>query len=197
MELCFHFTRFNVTVTRHGIGNQIFEFFLWVCQIVAIHILSVSFSHLQFTFSFFLRCPPSSLVTHIPPILKHFHVYSSAHLLALRTSSPHFLMGILYSHLVFQPPSPPTYADHAGLMTFRTMSTDPSDSTHSPSSSQNQPVTTHPVFYITTSKQNVIPAAYFHYQQSYYTILFSHVRFFIHSLSFILYPLSSISRSFL
>lgn len=35
----------------------------------------------------------------------------------------------------------------------------------------------HPLIYLTTSRGNSIPAAYFHQPDSYYTILFSHVRF--------------------
>lgn len=92
-------------------------------------------------------------------------------------------MGILYSHIVFQPPNPPTYTDDAGIMTFRKAHHDPPSaneesgravSTNQSSNPHEPHYLTHPIMYLTTSRGNTIPAAYFHHPQSYYTILFSH-----------------------
>lgn len=97
-------------------------------------------------------------------------------------------MGILYSHIVFQPPSPPSYSDDAGVMSFRKAKHDGQDSDDDQSvapstdatvaGSSEQQYVQHPIIYLRTSRGNSIPAAYFHQPDSYYTILFSHVSFF-------------------
>ncbi|CAN8074389.1 unnamed protein product [Agarophyton chilense] len=94
-------------------------------------------------------------------------------------------MGILYSHIVFQPPVPPTYADDDGSITFRRIR-----SAHAESEDEDEGVTTtdasidgsnlaadyvhHPVFYLQTSRGNTIAASFFHHPRSHFTILFSH-----------------------
>lgn len=89
-------------------------------------------------------------------------------------------MGILYSHIVFQPPSPPSYTDDSGIMTFRKMPQEldsDSESEHMNQSRRNSDSNwrvQHPIIYLKTSRGNTIPAAYFHHPNSYYTILFSH-----------------------
>lgn len=95
-------------------------------------------------------------------------------------------MGLLYSHIVFQPPNPPTYDDDAGVMTFRKPRThgldsddDQSTAAHSTDataghSSADQRFVHHPIFYLQTSRGNTIPAAFFHRPGAYFTILFSH-----------------------
>lgn len=92
-------------------------------------------------------------------------------------------MGILYSHIVFQPPSPPTYSDDAGVMSFRKarVECDESEDDDSPRTdasycgSYDAQLVQHPIMYLRTSRGSTIPAAYFHQPDSYYTILFSHV----------------------
>lgn len=101
-------------------------------------------------------------------------------------------MGILYSHIVFQPPSPSTYDDDGGLMSFRRVRQEHSEDSSQQGefgdedssfhtdrsrrgSAEEDTYIKHPIFYLTTSRGNTIPAAYFHQPDSYYTILFSHV----------------------
>lgn len=101
-------------------------------------------------------------------------------------------MGLLYSHIVFQPPSPPTYADDRGTMKFKRARNDVFEDFDDDSENDSQITKVnnfhnlrnslhvqHPLIYLRTSKGNVIPAAYFDQPDSYYTILFSHVSFFI------------------
>ena len=98
-------------------------------------------------------------------------------------------MGLLYSHIVFQPPSPPTYSDDKGMMKFRKARNDIFDNCEDDSSDNDTQLSKdnnlhnlpnslhvqHPLIYLRTSKGNIIPAAYFDQPDSYYTILFSHV----------------------
>lgn len=96
-------------------------------------------------------------------------------------------MGILYSHIVFQPPSPPTYGGDNGVMYYRKLRDSEDDTTRSVdavASTNSEQVADsdtyvyieHPLIFLNTSKGSTIPAAYFGYPNSYFTILFSHVR---------------------
>lgn len=121
-------------------------------------------------------------------------------------------MGILYSHIVFQPPSPPSYSDDGGVMSFRKARQEGPDSDDDQSVAPSTDATVagssdpqyvqHPLIYLTTSRGNSIPAAYFHQPDSYYTILFSHVRFHSSALPVLiffqlgLFPFSSLSSLF-
>eukprot|EP00178_Gracilaria_changii_P004588 TRINITY_DN173_c1_g1_i1.p2 TRINITY_DN173_c1_g1~~TRINITY_DN173_c1_g1_i1.p2 ORF type:complete len:396 (+),score=110.65 TRINITY_DN173_c1_g1_i1:380-1567(+) len=99
-------------------------------------------------------------------------------------------MGILYSHIVFQPPVPPTYGDHDGSLTFRRMRSAQleCDDQRDQHDQHDEHATTasndgsnlgadyvqHPLLYLHTERGNTIAAAFFEQPRSHFTILFSH-----------------------
>lgn len=79
---------------------------------------------------------------------------------------------MLYSHIVFQPPDPPSYEDTGTLCIFD------DDEDESPSSSHGRLFEIDvevPLVYMETEKGNTIVGAFFHKYRAQYTILFSHV----------------------
>lgn len=80
-------------------------------------------------------------------------------------------MGILYSHIVFQPPDPPSY-DNDGMLTISNRKD--RDSFESSVASDEQLEV--PVVYIKTERGNTIIGTFFHRREAHFTILFSHVR---------------------
>lgn len=95
--------------------------------------------------------------------------------------------------IVFQPPSPPSYIEHAGVMTFHHDFSVRDPPFPNLSRSEIKAAVSHhcciearcdklhhPIEYLQTSEGNRIPLAFFSHPDAYFTILLSHVRHLHH-----------------
>lgn len=79
-------------------------------------------------------------------------------------------MGILYSHIVFQPPDPPHYEDEDGKLCFQYISTAPKFQNY-----VNEITVEFPLVYFPTIRGNTLVGIFIPHENADQTVLFSHV----------------------